>query len=677
MATGKALNGKPYAGNPHVRFDEGEVAPAATPRRGSLLYNVSRTAVAWLLFAACGYVALSAESPCVNASSFGWNPTNATACLQAAIDSGAKKVVIDRQAGDWIVEPIFLRVSGQEVVVADGVTVRAKKGSFKGRGDCLFRISSKNRGVTLRGEGKATLVMNKRDYQDPENYLFSGWRNAVSIAGSGTTVRDLTILSSGGDGVYVTGAARDVTLENLVSRDHFRQGISVISAMRLRVRHCRFEDTAGAAPQCGVDIEPNRPTDRLEDILFEDCIFDRNVAGGITLHIGGLKRPISITFRRCVARGNNTGISVHTSRKIDRPTTGTVLFEDCTVSGNSSHALRFCNQREGGVAITVRNCSFDARGAADAPVLFDNRILPANVSGVTFDHARLIADVPAEKAFAFVGIDGTGIVPGGLKGSFTLERSKAPTELLDLEAFAKRHPSNPEKFAALLAFSTREVDWRGVVAQSGAQPLERPASTGWLRGSFTFVQAFPAAGDYPVVFRTQRLGNRRAAAKVQMRDAAGTDLGTFTIDDCETVTNVIHAHSAGIRRYEIICGLAAVESRWPGQGVLADFKVPLYGGRNRRFYFTVPAEAESVSVQVRPVERCSAKLMRPDGTVMAESPYEKREVSVLTAPREKTAAPEVWSVVFPQVEEDAQFRIGAPALPIVATGSPDMAPTMR
>ncbi|MBO7683663.1 MAG: hypothetical protein J6T51_02940, partial [Kiritimatiellae bacterium] len=39
MTTGKALNGKPYAGNPHVRFDEGEVASAATPRRGSLLYS--------------------------------------------------------------------------------------------------------------------------------------------------------------------------------------------------------------------------------------------------------------------------------------------------------------------------------------------------------------------------------------------------------------------------------------------------------------------------------------------------------------------------------------------------------------------------------------------------------------------------------------------------------------
>ena len=56
MATGKALNGKPYAGNPHVRFDEGEVAPVATPRRGSLLYkkNVIRVAVTAFLMCAAG-----------------------------------------------------------------------------------------------------------------------------------------------------------------------------------------------------------------------------------------------------------------------------------------------------------------------------------------------------------------------------------------------------------------------------------------------------------------------------------------------------------------------------------------------------------------------------------------------------------------------------------------------
>ena len=39
MATVKALNGKPHAGNPHIRFDEREVASTATPRRGSLLFK--------------------------------------------------------------------------------------------------------------------------------------------------------------------------------------------------------------------------------------------------------------------------------------------------------------------------------------------------------------------------------------------------------------------------------------------------------------------------------------------------------------------------------------------------------------------------------------------------------------------------------------------------------------
>lgn len=37
MTTTKTLNGKSYAGNPRVRFDEGAGAPSATPRRGSLL----------------------------------------------------------------------------------------------------------------------------------------------------------------------------------------------------------------------------------------------------------------------------------------------------------------------------------------------------------------------------------------------------------------------------------------------------------------------------------------------------------------------------------------------------------------------------------------------------------------------------------------------------------------
>ena len=64
----------------------------------------------------------------VNASSFGWNAEDSTEALQAAFDSGARKVVIDRQAGDWITRPLFITNSNIEVVVADGVKLKAKRG---------------------------------------------------------------------------------------------------------------------------------------------------------------------------------------------------------------------------------------------------------------------------------------------------------------------------------------------------------------------------------------------------------------------------------------------------------------------------------------------------------------------------------------------------------------------
>ena len=119
---------------------------------------------------------------CVNASSFGWNAADSTAALQAAFDSGANKVIIDRQAGDWISRPLFITNSNIEVVLADGVTLKAKRGEFYPGGDCLIRITGKVKNIVLRGEGKATLKMNKADYHDPaQKYEHSEWRHAVSI----------------------------------------------------------------------------------------------------------------------------------------------------------------------------------------------------------------------------------------------------------------------------------------------------------------------------------------------------------------------------------------------------------------------------------------------------------------------------------------------------------------
>ena len=70
----------------------------------------------------------------------------------------------------------------------------------------------------------------------------------------------------------------------------------------------------------------------------------------------------------------------------------------------------------------------------------------------------------------------------------------------------------------------------------------------------------------------------------------------------------------------------AVESAWPGFDLQADGYVRLFGGRNRRYWFSVPADAEKVSVEIKPEEPCSAKLIRPDGTVAAEMPKDSKMI---------------------------------------------------
>lgn len=306
----------------------------------------------------------------VAASSFGWNAEDATACLQAAIDSGAPRVVIDRQAGDWIVEPVTLRRSNQEVVIADGVTVRAKRGAFKRKyGDSLFTIPTGATNVTLRGEGTAVLAMNKRDYRNTDEYVRSESRHCISVRGAtNVAVRALTILSSGGDGVCVGTGARHVRLDRLVCRDHHRQGISVIGAADMLVTNCSFDDTEGTAPMCGVDLEPGKPWNLLENIVFEDCTFSGNANSGIKVHLNYMdetSRPVSVTFRRCVSRGNGRyGIKVTCIRPWGRAVRGKVTFEECTTADNGAPAVFMTKVRSPQLDVVFRNCSLDAKGWA-------------------------------------------------------------------------------------------------------------------------------------------------------------------------------------------------------------------------------------------------------------------------------------------------------------------------
>ena len=155
MATRKALEGMP-----NMRLDGVTDALTATPRRGTLACRVFSAA-------ALVVVATAAFGREVKVSSFGYDPEDSTRFLQAALDSGADRVIVDRQKDPWISKPLFGR-SNTEIVFEDGAEILAKKGEFLGKYDSLLSFIGMSN-VVVRGDGN---VVVRNDSPDKESFYF-------------------------------------------------------------------------------------------------------------------------------------------------------------------------------------------------------------------------------------------------------------------------------------------------------------------------------------------------------------------------------------------------------------------------------------------------------------------------------------------------------------------------
>jgi hypothetical protein len=213
----------------------------------------------------------SGQRDVAHAAWWGFQPEESTAALQAAIDSGAKKVVIERMPSPWIVDPLRL-ADDQELHFEPGAEVLAKQGSFRGSADSLFSAAGK-KNIKLVGPG-ATLRMRRADYDGPD-YKHAEWRHVLKFHGcTGITIEGLTLAESGGDGIYLgagPGGApcKDVVIRDVICDRNYRQGISVISAENLLIERCVLKGTAGTPPAAGIDFEPNRANERLVNCVMQ------------------------------------------------------------------------------------------------------------------------------------------------------------------------------------------------------------------------------------------------------------------------------------------------------------------------------------------------------------------------------------------------------------------------
>lgn len=329
------------------------------------------------------------------ASWWGYDGVDDTEALQAALNSRASRIVIDRQAGSWVARPLEVP-SNKEIVFQEGVELLAKRGEFKGITDTLMRIRSAEN-VTLRGEGKgAMLRMHKADYHTDE-YQKAEWRHGISILSSkNIRIENLTIKETGGDGIYLGIAKRgvpptDIVIKKVICDGNNRQGISVISAVNMLIEDTHMINTEGTAPQAGIDFEPNRDDEPLRDIVMRNCLTANNKGGGYMFYLPNMRPSggkLGITLEKCVARDEvRAGFNFTTRNEDGTSLEGYLrvvdcLFERCEgglwVASNSPKGVDVSFEN-----VVVRDC--DGRNAGQSPFVANpGRFSEAPMGGIRF-----------------------------------------------------------------------------------------------------------------------------------------------------------------------------------------------------------------------------------------------------------------------------------------------------
>lgn len=256
--------------------------------------------------------------------------------LQALLDSSGAEIVIPAKETPWITRPLFIRAADKKIIFAEGCKIQAKKGSFKDPGDSLIKISD-SRNLVIQGNS-AVFAMRKKEYQK-KPYAKGEWRHGFAIwQSSNILLEGLTIMETGGDGIYIgqsknSPVCENITLKNLHLENNHRQGISVTAVKNLLIENCHVTGTQGTPPMAGIDFEPNTGLYGITGCVIKNCYFENNSGPGILVYLKKMTPdhpPVDIEIENTVSRKNLAAVSIN---NIPKGVRGSVLFKNCSLSG--------------------------------------------------------------------------------------------------------------------------------------------------------------------------------------------------------------------------------------------------------------------------------------------------------------------------------------------------------
>lgn len=179
-------------------------------------------------------------------------------------------------AGDYVTGK--LHIPDNTILILDPGVVIRDSGQLR-KHDRLINISGEN----VRIEGLGAMVVSRRS-----DYTTDEWRHGVHIFGAKRVlIEGLESSSHGGDGFYIGGPdgnpSTDITIKGCKAENNRRQGLSITSARRVLIADCEFVNTNGTAPEFGIVLEPNDPTDYMDEIFLLRPQTTSNKGGGILI----------------------------------------------------------------------------------------------------------------------------------------------------------------------------------------------------------------------------------------------------------------------------------------------------------------------------------------------------------------------------------------------------------
>ncbi len=612
------------------------------------------------------------------ASWWGFDPADATQSIQAAINSRAKRVIVEDMGRPWIVTPIRLP-SNKEIVFEPGVVVEAKRGAFLGKNDCLFKASGR-KNLVIRGTD-AVFRMHKSDYHKPP-YALAEWRHALSIRGCENVVIDgLTLVESGGDGIYLgvgsdRATNRNVTIRNVVCDGNNRQGISVITAENLLIENCIFRNTHGTAPQAGIDFEPNHSDERLVNCVLRNCRSENNGGHAYHIYLGHMNEhspPISIRFENCTSKGcrrYSTYVGV-ANRMGERTVRGRIEYVDCHFEADGPVGVYVRGNEADGCRVRFERCQIVRRDeeATDlAPIMIEApRRLDLDVGNIEIDDC-IIRDKLVRRPVALIASPMTKL--RNLTGSLTVESPNGKhSYTLNVAQLDEWFPSQ-----GLIARIPRmPFDWRKTKPTATEGATAEKGTTFRLRGEATLLVWGETAQPIELVATLEPVGRQptsEGTMKLTTLSGETTKLSPKTRD--EHLVYRFTPQKTGPHRLH-----------WQGDSkttirpVQTSTSIAMLGGPlgvnlirpMGTLYFFVPAGVERFALQVAgqgAAETVKAVIHDASGRIVDQqdriaAPH------VFVLERDKIAPAEIWSVTLGKaaegVLEDVSIQtLGAPPL---------------